>query len=44
MKHTIIAALILGATTTIAEADTAATDIEGGKAVIVYDETLAEKF
>ena len=44
MKRTIIAALLLGATTAVAGADTAASDIEAGKAVIVYDATLAEKF
>ncbi len=45
MKRTIIAALLLGASTTFAAAaDTAATDIEAGKATIVYDATLAEKF
>lgn len=44
MKRTILAALLLGATTSLAGADTAATDIESGKAVIVYDATMAEKF
>jgi hypothetical protein len=45
MKRTIIAALLLGAGTAFAAAaDTAATDIEAGKATIVYDASLAEKF
>jgi hypothetical protein len=44
MKRTLIAALILGAGTTFAVAETAATDIQAGKAVIVYDAALGEQF
>ena len=44
MKHTILAALFLGAATSFAAAQTAATDIEAGKPAIVYDASLADKF
>ncbi len=44
MKRTLLAALFLGAATSFAVADMAASDIEAGKATIVYDATMAEKF
>jgi hypothetical protein len=45
MKRTLLAALFLGAATSFtAAADIAAGDIEAGKATIVYDASLAEKF
>ncbi len=45
MKRTILAALLVGAATSFAAAaDTAATDIESGKATIVYDGSLADEF
>ena len=44
MKRTLLAALLLGAATSYAAADTASADIDSGKAVILYDATMAEKF
>jgi hypothetical protein len=45
MKRTILAALLLGATTSYGlAADTAASDIEAGKATIVYDKGMSEAF
>lgn len=44
MKRTILAALLLGTATSVGFAQSAATDIQDGKAVILYDATLDEKF